>query len=280
MAQERALVFGTTAEAYDAARPTYPQALVDTVLAYAGGASAGGAVTGSLRAVEFGAGTGKATAVFGGRGLPVLAVEPDPRMAEVLRRKVAALPHVEIEVSCFEQWQPGGRRFDLAYAAQAWHWLDPETRRDRVFDMLAPGGALALFWNLLGIVDPVVHRELAAVDTAYGAGILRVTGLASDFDGEIESTEENGWAGWEFGADERFTDQRSVRLRNGVARRGADSWLAAVATYSGVQIMEPERRAEFLAELRSCLDAHGGFLDIAWFTDLFVARRVPAGAGA
>ncbi|WP_161789856.1 class I SAM-dependent methyltransferase [Streptacidiphilus neutrinimicus] len=274
-AHERALVFGTTAEAYDAARPSYPDALVDTVLAYAGGAGPG-----ALRAVEIGAGTGKATAVFGGRGLPVLAVEPDPRMAEVLRRKLDSLPHVEIEVSRFEQWQPGARRFDLAYAAQAWHWLDRETRRDRIFDALAPGGAVALFWNLLGIVDPVVHRDLTAFDTAYGSGLLRVTGLASDFAGEIESTEENGWAGWEFGADVRFTDQRSVRLRNGVTRRSADSWLAAVATYSGVQIMEPERRAEFLAELRSCLDAHGGFLDIAWFTDLFVARRVPVEAGA
>ncbi|WP_084724990.1 class I SAM-dependent methyltransferase [Streptacidiphilus melanogenes] len=274
-AHERALVFGTTAEAYDAARPTYPDALVDTVLTYAGGATPG-----SLRAVEIGAGTGKATAVFGGRGLPVLAVEPDQRMAEVLRRKVAALPHVEIEVSRFEQWQPGGRRFDLAYAAQAWHWLDRETRRDRIFDALAPGGTVALFWNFLGVVDPLVHRDLTAIDAAHGSDLLRVTGLASDFAGEIESTAENGWAAWEFGGDERFTDQRSVRLRNGVTRRGAESWLAAAATYSGVQIMEPERRAALLAELRSCLDSHGGFLDLEWFTDLFVARRVPVKAGA
>jgi hypothetical protein len=271
--QERALVFGTTAEAYDAARPTYPDALVDTVLDYTGAADAG-----SLRAVEIGAGTGKATAVFGGRGLRVLAVEPDARMAEVLRRKAAALPHVEIEVARFEQWQPGGRRFDLAYAAQAWHWLDPDTARDRVFDALAPGGAVALFWNLLGIVDPAVHRDLSAIDAAYGSGLLRVTGLASDFAGEIEPAEENGGAA--FGADERFVDLRAVRLRNGVTRRSADSWLAAVATYSGIQILDPEPRAAILAELRSCLDSHGGALDIAWFTDLFLARRVPVETGA
>jgi SAM-dependent methyltransferase len=268
-------VFGTTAEAYDLARPTYPDALVDTVLAYAGAAAPG-----ALRAVEIGAGTGKATAVFGGRGLPVVAVEPDPRMAEVLRRKVAALPHVEIEVSLFEQWQPGGRRFDLAYVGQAWHWLDPETRRDRVHDALAPGGAVALFWNYFGLVDPAVHRDLTAIDRAYGTDLLRVTALASDFAGEIEATPENGWAGWEFGADPRFVDQRSVRLRNGVARRGADDWIAAVATYSGVQMLEPDRRAAMLADLRSCLDSHGGGIDTEWFTDLFVTRRTRAEAQA
>jgi hypothetical protein len=266
-------VFGTTADAYDAARPGYPDALVDAVLAYAGDAAPR-----ALRAVEIGAGTGKATAAFGGRGLPVVAVEPDPRMAEVLRRKVAALPHVEIEISLFERWQPGGRRFDLAYAGQAWHWLDPETRRDRVHEVLAPGGAVALFWNFFGVVDADLHRELIAIDRAYGTDLLRVTGLASDFAGEIEATEENGWAGWEFGADPRFVDQRSLRLRNGVARRGAEEWIAAVATYSGVQLLEPDRRAALLAELRSCLDAHGGGLDTAWFTDLFLARRAPAEA--
>lgn len=272
MGQQRALVFGTTAEAYDAARPGYSDLLVDTVLDHAG--------RDGLRALEIGAGTGKATAVFAGRGVPVLAVEPDPRMAQVLRRNTAALPHVEVEVGLFEQWRAGERRFDLVYAAQAWHWLDRETRRDRVHGALAPGGAVALFWNSAPVVDPVLHRELAAIDEDYGTGLMRLTGLAADFAGEIEATEENGWAGREFAGDERFCDQRSVRVRNGVLRLGADAWLARVATQSGVQILEPERRAALLAALRAVIDAHGGGLDTEWLTDLFLARRRPAQARA
>ena len=265
-------MFGTTAEAYDAARPGYSDRLVDTVLEYTG--------PGLSRALEIGAGTGKATAALAGRGVPVLAVEPDPRMAEVLRRNTAALPHVEVELGLFEQWQPGARRFGLVYAAQAWHWLDPRTRRDHVHAALAPRGAVALFWNMAPVVDPALHRELAAIDEDYGTELMRLTGLAADYAGEIEATPENGWAGWEFADDDRFTDQRSVRVRNGVLRLRTDAWLSRVATQSGVQILEPGRRTALLAALRAVLDAYGGGLDTEWFTDLFLARRGPAEARA
>jgi SAM-dependent methyltransferase len=261
-------VFGTTAEQYDAARPGYSDLLVDTVLDYL-------AHTGEERprALEIGAGTGKATVAFAGRGLPVLAVEPDPRMAEVLRRNITALPHVEVEVGLFEQWQPGERRFDLVYAAQSWHWLDPHSRRDRLFDALAPGGAVALIWNFAPMVDPVLHRDFTAIDEEFGTELGRLTGLVTEFTDEIEATEENGWPSLDFAGDQRFTDQRSVRVRNGRTRHSADAWLSRVATQSGVQILEPERRTALLAALRGVLDAHGDGLDTEWITDVFLARR-------
>jgi hypothetical protein len=58
----RALSFGSVASAYERYRPGYPDAVVDQVLA-----SAGGPVR---TALEIGAGTGKATRVFAGRGVP------------------------------------------------------------------------------------------------------------------------------------------------------------------------------------------------------------------
>lgn len=267
MGQQRALVFGTTAEAYDAARPGYSDLLVDTVLEYAG--------PGLRRAVEIGAGTGKATVAFAGRGVPVLAVEPDPRMAEVLRRNVGDTPHVEVEAGLlFEQWQPGERRFELAYAAQAWHWLDPHTRRDRVHDALAPGGTVALFWNFVPVVDPDLHRALHEADEEFGTELTRLTGLAAHYAGEIQSTAENGWPARDFAGDARFTDQRSVRVRNGRVRQGVDAWLARVATQSGVQMLEPGRREACLAALRAVLAAHADGFDTEWITDVFLARRV------
>lgn len=47
----------------------------------------------------------------------------------------------------FETWQPPlGQRFDLVFAATAWHWIDPAVRYQRAFDFLRPGGHLA-FWS-------------------------------------------------------------------------------------------------------------------------------------
>ncbi|MFG2235780.1 hypothetical protein ACGFNX_38250 [Streptomyces sp. NPDC048723] len=77
MTRASSQVFGEVAELYDAARPGYADALAAEVLAYAD--------PGGRTAVEVGAGTGKATVAFAALGTPVVCIEPDPRMAEVLR---------------------------------------------------------------------------------------------------------------------------------------------------------------------------------------------------
>jgi trans-aconitate methyltransferase len=118
---ERRLSFGAVAELYDQARPTYPAALVDDVLEYAG-ASEGDA------AVEVGAGTGKATSLFAARGLQIVALEPSHGMAELARRNCAAFANVVVEEQEFERWRPGEARFRLLFSAQAWHWVSPEVR--------------------------------------------------------------------------------------------------------------------------------------------------------
>jgi hypothetical protein len=50
--REQGTVFGEAAELYDQARPSYPEALIDEVIAFA---------PPSPRVLEVGAGTGKAT---------------------------------------------------------------------------------------------------------------------------------------------------------------------------------------------------------------------------
>jgi SAM-dependent methyltransferase len=49
--------------------------------------------------------------------------------------------------SAFETWEPtGGERFDLVFAATAWHWVNPSVRYQRAWRLLCPGGHLA-FWS-------------------------------------------------------------------------------------------------------------------------------------
>ena len=132
-------VFGEVAEQYDAARPGYAQEVAAAVLPYAD--------LGDRPAVEIGAGTGKTSVLFAAHGIPLVCVEPDPRMAEVLHRTTARYPQVQIQVSRFEQWEPGSRRFGLLFAATSWHWLDPERRWELARAAVKPGGAVALFWN-------------------------------------------------------------------------------------------------------------------------------------
>src|SRR5579884_3686406 len=137
---ERRLTFGEVAELYEQARPSYPQQLVDEVLAYA-------ELEPADRILEVGAGTGKATRQFAAAGFALVALEPSPAMAEVARATCRGLPSVTIEQAEFEQWTLPPRPFKLVISAQAWHWIDPQLRYVKARAALGTGGALAAFWN-------------------------------------------------------------------------------------------------------------------------------------
>jgi SAM-dependent methyltransferase len=148
----RAGSFGSVAESYERYRPTYPDTLIDDVLAHAGERARQGVL-------DIGAGTGKATLLVARAGFPVTALEPASEMAEVLRRRVddAGLSgRVTVRVGAFESLTADDGPFGLVVAAQSFHWTDPETRWQRLVEVLAPGGTAALFWNRWRL-DGAVH---------------------------------------------------------------------------------------------------------------------------
>ncbi|TEA04080.1 class I SAM-dependent methyltransferase [Mycobacteroides salmoniphilum] len=145
--RRRAESFGDSADAYDRHRPRYPLALIDELVS---GRQA--------RALDVGAGTGIAAAQLATAGAEVLAVEPDPRMAQVASGK-----GITVEVATFEDWQPAGRTFDLVLFAQSFHWVEPAAALPKVLTVLRPGGRLALVWNRIVPTTPTQHE----LDTVY-----------------------------------------------------------------------------------------------------------------
>jgi SAM-dependent methyltransferase len=124
--------FGSDAERYDRARPSYPGALVERIVV----ASPGRDV------LDVGCGTGIAARQFQAAGCRVFGVDPDERMAGLARQS-----GLEAEVATFEAWDPAGRAFDAVVAGQAWHWVDPVAGAAKAAQVLQPGGRLAVFWN-------------------------------------------------------------------------------------------------------------------------------------
>ena len=124
--------FGANAGRYDRARPSYPGAMVDRILATSPG----------RRVLDVGCGTGIVARLFQGAGAEVLGVDPDERMAAQARAR-----GLEVEVARIEDWDPAGRHFDAVVAGQAWHWVDPAAGARRAAQALRPGGRLAVFWN-------------------------------------------------------------------------------------------------------------------------------------
>jgi SAM-dependent methyltransferase len=125
-------MFGTVAELYDRARPTYPEAVFEDLAELA-------RLEPGSRVLEIGPGTGKATVELARRGYAVTGIELSSDLAAIARRNV---PAAEIEVGDFESWEPREGGFDAIVAFAAFHWIAPELRYAKPARLLRPGGAL------------------------------------------------------------------------------------------------------------------------------------------
>jgi SAM-dependent methyltransferase len=135
--------FGTDPGRYHAARPAYPDWVFEVLCEQCG--LAGGTAT-----FEIGAGTGTATRRLLDRGAsPLVAVEPDPRMATYLRETIPD-EALRVILSSFEEAVLDAGSFDLGISATAFHWLDETTALIKIAELLRPGGWWAMVWNVFG----------------------------------------------------------------------------------------------------------------------------------
>ncbi|WP_026211892.1 class I SAM-dependent methyltransferase [Longispora albida] len=233
----RALSFGAVAEAYERFRPGYPEEIFDLVAAYAGR---------PIRtALEIGAGTGKATRLFSGRGVEVTATEPDEAMLAELRKHVPA--GVRTLRATFEDL-PLTERYGLVYAAAALHWTRPEGRWTRMAALLEPGGVVASFGGPIRLADPAVERAVQAARAPY----LDTDEIPSP-DG-TPPEQEMQWPGTELERSELFTDVRQV-----VAGRrwtmSAAGYVGMLSTVSAYLELAPADREQVYTQILRALPA-------------------------
>ncbi len=212
----RALSFGPVAEAYERFRPGYPVELFDMVMTYAGRPV--------LRALEIGAGTGKATRLFVQRGVRVTATEPDAAMLAELRTHVPA--NVRTIQAAFEDLRPGGS-YGLVYAAASLHWTNPAGRWSRVAALLKPGGVFASFGGPGQLADPSVAEAVRAARAPF----LETDDVPSP-DGTPPGREMQ-WPGTELRGSEWFTDvqQSVIERRLTMSARDYVGHLSTISAY-------------------------------------------------
>jgi SAM-dependent methyltransferase len=248
--EARRISFDRAARLYDQARPSYPQA----VFAHIRGCTTGHHV------LEIGAGTGKATEAYARLGYHVVALEPGPNLAAVLRNK--RLPNVHVEETTFEAWRGADGSFDLVTAAQAIHWVDPSCRYVKAAAALHLRGSIAILRTEKQALDPSLQVELEA---AYAELMPRteapkgVEQVCRDCVGEIDASAR-------FGAVQLARFPWTVRY-------SIDEYLELLGTYSDHAVLDTERRARLFDAIRRAVARHGDRIEIPYVTLLFVAGR-------
>lgn len=181
--------FDALVDAYDAARPSYPDDLFDA-LEHLAGPLAGAVV------VEVGAGTGIATRALLARHACVVAVDVGPAMLGRLRARTPGIAGVLLADG--HRLPVRDRSAGLVCYAQAWHWMRVADATAEAIRVLRPGGALAVWWNDVDAADASWWRaqqdRLEAWNEAYSRG-YRDTDYATELRRHFRSVEthETRW---------------------------------------------------------------------------------------
>ena len=244
--------FGSDPERYDRARPRYPEALIERIVAAAPGRVI----------LDVGVGTGIVARQLQAAGCTVLGVDPDARMAEFAQHS-----GVDVEVSTFEAWEAAGRTFDMVVCGESWHWVDPVAGAAKAAEVLRPGGRLVVFWitgrppeRLNDVFAEVYRRALSeslhsrlgdrAIEEAHSAMWSRAADgmrAAGGF-GEPEQ--------WRFEWTKDYT---------------RDEWLDALLT-SGAAIPQ-SNLTDLLVGIGEAIDAVGGSFTMNYVTFVVTAVR-------
>jgi SAM-dependent methyltransferase len=260
--------FDDVAQLYDQARPGYPEALYDDVIALSGIPPGG-------RILEIGCGTGQATLPLARRGYGILAVEMGAHLAAVARAKLAPYPRVAVHTGAFEEWPLEADAFDLAIAATAFHWIDPAVAFPKTAAALRPGGAIALFWNLhvrgetsqafFDAVQEVYQREAPELIPPDYRPLPHPEDVPATVTAEIEHSGLFGPV--------------AVRRYCWDQEYDAASYLRVLDTYSGHRSLSPEKRERLFRGIGELIDrGYNGRVTKAYLTMLYVAHLASPGA--
>lgn len=252
--------FDEVAQLYDQMRPSYPEEVFEDVLALSGAGP-------QSRLLEIGCGTGHATRVFASHGFRIHCVELGENMADVARRNLARFERVTIEVANFDVWTACDC-FDLVYSASAFHWLNRETREQRIAALLNREGVLAAWRNhhvRNGSSDDFVEAAQAIYEREAPALVKKRIRLPRAAD--LGVTEEERLTSGLFEAPE-------IRVYLWRKSYTAAEYVRMMNTHSDHRLLPEEQRRGLLAGVEELIERRfGGRVTSDYATLLQIARK-------
>lgn len=256
------LIHNQVAHRYHRARPGYPGALFDDIIAYAN-------LSADSRILEVGCGAGQATLPLARRGYNIDCVEPGAQMAAIARANLAPFAQVNIACTDFERFSAPPASYNLLLSATAFHWIDPRIRFRKARDLLIPGGSLALFWHRP--VQTEASRDFVnAVQSIYRTHAPELTdNFKTPPSPDQASTEYEDL----IPASGYFADLE-IHKHYVATGYSAAAYIDLLATFSDHQSLDASKRHRLLAAIEALIDdSFAGSVVRETVALLYLARR-------
>ncbi|MBD2097201.1 class I SAM-dependent methyltransferase [Trichocoleus sp. FACHB-591] len=252
--------YGGVAQAYDQARPRYPQALIRRVVELA-------QLPADANILELGCGPGIATRPFAQLGYSMVCLEPSQAACQLTQQHCAAYPNIEVHNTSFEEWPLEAQEFHAVLAATSFHWIDPEIRHVKSAAALRDRGALILLWN----TPPQPSHEISQVLEAVYR--IHAPSLAVYEDHAFHAQNLNQIAQLVIDSGQ-FQHLVSEQLISEVTY-SIDNYLMLLSTLSPYIALEPQQRDALFTDLQAVLEETcDGSLLTSYLSAFHIARKV------
>ncbi len=239
-------VFDTIPEQFDKYRPRYSEDLFEFL-------NDRTQIGPGKSVLEIGPGTGQASEPVIGTGCDYHAIELGEHLYRKMKEKYGMLPNFSIVNDDFVTYDFGNMKFDMIYSAATIQWIPQEIAYTKCFDLLKPGGILAMMLTASEYRsnnEPLYEKIQTLYDKYYKPDIPYARG-------KFDYTAAPDYG---FGAVEKyeFKGQRTLT---------ADEYVEFSGTHCDHIVIPEPGRSEFFRGLRTAVLEAG---DRIVFNDTYV----------
>ena len=245
-------IFDTIPEQFDKFRPRYSPELFDCLINFT-------QLGPEKKALEIGPGTGQATEPVLETGCDYYAIELGEHLFAKMREKYDQYPNFHIVNDDFITYDFGPQRFDLIYSAATIQWIPEETAFSKTFELLKPGGTLAMMLTRSDYKTPdeELYQKIQKVYDRY-------------FKPEIPYT-HRGFR-YDNAPNYGFVDFREHDF-HGRRVMSADEYVSFCGTHCDHMVIPEPDKTLFFEGLRNAVEESGGKIVFEDTYVLYLARK-------
>jgi len=273
--RERRVHFDEIAEEYDKIRWDYPDELFADALDYCEKSNASATCK---KAIEIGAGTGKATKPFLDAGYNITAIEMGENMTRFLLNKYSAYKEFQVITSTFEEIELKDDSYDIIYAASAFHWVDAKIGCPKVFRLLKKGGAFVLFRSNWNSHDD--EKLAKAIQEIYEKHYYSYYDINDRDDKpkkislEILQRPSEIYKGFRFESMEQYGfEDVEMKVYDKSHTYDADDYIKLLDTFSDHRALPEENKQALYAQVKNTIEKHGGRITTHSTDNLYMGRK-------
>lgn len=251
--------YSNVAEAYNRARPRYPQELCDRAIEVT-------QLQPNATILEIGSGSGNATVGFAKRDFSMVCLEPSRESCQFLEDNCREYPKVEIVNTSFEEWELEREKLAAVLAANSFHWIPPETSYSKAAEALKSEGHLILLWNTSLEPRYEEYQRLDEVYRQYAPSLSRYEGRSKQEEILQGLREEIANSG-------KFQDVICEKIPCRVTYT-VDDYLLLLYTFSPYRRIENRDRELLFAALKKVIDRElHGKIELFYLSAFQIARK-------